>query len=329
LAREASSPPLEQFEKKSSESCVSDRQKGLAFGLGAYLLWGLFPLYFPLLEPTPAVEILANRVLWSFIVLIVVVLAGRRWRHITPLAHDHRRLVLLAGAAVALSLNWGFYLYGVNSDQVVQTSLGYFINPLVSVVFGVVLLHEHLRRAQWSAVVLGALAVVVLSFDYGHLPWIALVLALCFGTYGLLKKVLDMGSLESLTVETGMLTPLAGGYLIYLLVVGQNSMTHGDTSLDLLLVSTGVVTAIPLLLFGAAATRIPLTWVGLLQYVAPVLQFLIGVAVYNEPMPASRWVGFALVWTALVILAADSLAAVRRGRVAPELEREERAQEAH
>ena len=308
---------------------MNDRHKGLAFGLGAYLLWGLFPLYFPLLEPTPPVEILANRILWSFVILVAVVLIGRHWSWIRPLVRDVRRLALLGAAALALSLNWGFYIYGVNSDQVVQTSLGYFINPLVSVLFGVLLLREHLRRAQWSAVALGAFAVLVLSLDYGHLPWIALVLALCFGTYGLLKKVLNMGSLESLTTETALLTPFAGVYLLYLMIVGDSAFADGDVSMVLLLISTGVVTAVPLLLFGAAATRIPLTWIGLLQYVAPILQFLIGIAVYHEPMPASRWVGFGLVWTALVILALDSLAAVRRGRGAHELELEERAQEAH
>jgi chloramphenicol-sensitive protein RarD len=156
-----------------------------------------------------------------------------------------------------------------------------------------------------------------------------LVLAFCFGTYGLVKKVLSMGSLESLTVETALLTPLAGGYLLYLMVVGNNALADGDPSTALLLVSTGAVTAIPLLLVGAAAIRIPLTWVGLLQYVAPVLQFMIGVMIYHEPMPASRWIGFSLVWTALVVLAVDSLAAVRRGRVAPALELEESAQEVH
>ena len=308
---------------------MNERQRGLVFGLGAYLLWGLFPLYFPLLEPTEPVEILANRILWSFVVLLILVFVGRRWSWVRALTGDHRRLALLAAAALTLSLNWGVYIYGVNSDQVVQTSLGYFINPLVSVLFGVVILHERLRRAQWSAVALGGMAVVVLSFDYGNLPWIALVLAICFGTYGLLKKVLDMGSLESLTAETAMLTPLAGAYLLYLLVNDQNSMTTGDTQMNLLLISTGVVTAVPLLLFGAAATRIPLSWVGLLQYVAPILQFVIGVAIYQEPMPASRWIGFALVWIALMILVVDSVSAVRRGRVVPELELEERSQEAH
>ena len=308
---------------------MNPRQKGLVYGLAAYLLWGVFPLYFPLLEPTPPVEILANRILWSFLVLFVVVLVSRQWSWIRPLTRDRRRLLLLAAAAITLSLNWGVYIYGVNSDQVVQTSLGYFINPLVSVLFGVVLLHERLRRAQWSAVGLGLVAVIVLSFDYGNLPWIALVLAFSFGTYGLLKKILDMGALESVTTETAMLAPVAAGYLLFLLVSGQSALTQGDASMDLLLMSTGVVTAVPLLLFGAAATRIPLTWIGLLQYVAPILQFLIGVVIYQEPMPASRWVGFALVWTALIILMIDSLAAVRRGRAAADLTLEERAQEAH
>jgi chloramphenicol-sensitive protein RarD len=308
---------------------VNARQKGLVFGLGAYLLWGVFPLYFPLLEPTPPIEILANRIFWSFGVLSLVVLATRRWSWIRPLAKDRRRMLLLACAALTLSLNWGFYIYGVNSEQVVQTSLGYFINPLVSVLFGVLLLHERLRRPQWVAVGLGALAVVVLSFAYGGLPWIALILAFSFGTYGLLKKVLDMGALESLTTETAMVAPLAGGYLLYLFVVGNSQLAQGDTGMDLLLLSLGLVTAVPLLLFGAAATRIPLTWVGLLQYTAPVLQFLIGVFVYDEPMPLSRWIGFALVWIALVVLAVDSIASVRRGRAAAALELEERAQEAH
>ncbi|HEX5018863.1 MAG TPA: EamA family transporter RarD [Actinomycetes bacterium] len=308
---------------------MSERQRGLAYGLGAYLLWGVFPLYFPLLEPTSPVEILANRIVWSFVVLALVVVVGRRWAWIRPLSRDRRRLLLLAAAGLTLSLNWGVYIYGVNSEQVVQTSLGYFINPLVSVLFGVVLLRERLRRAQWYAVALGAVAVLVLSVDYGGLPWIALVLAFSFGTYGLLKKVLDMGALESLTVETALLTPIAGGYLLILVATGQSALASGDVSLSLLLLSTGVVTAIPLLLFGAAATRIPLTWIGLLQYVAPVLQFLIGVVVYGEPMPTSRWIGFTLVWVALVVLAADSLVAVRRGRGVPEHELEESAPEAH
>jgi len=308
---------------------VTESQRGLAYALGAYVLWGAFPLYFTLLEPTSPVEVLANRILWSCVVLLGLIVLGRRWPAIAPVLRDRRRLALLGAASVTIAANWGFFIYGVTSDQVVQTSLGYFINPLVSVVFGVVLLHERLRRTQWVAVGLGVAAVAVLSFDYGQVPWIALVLALSFGSYGLLKKVLDMGAVESLSVETGLLTPLAAAYLGYLAATGTSAWSAGDTSMTLLLASTGVVTIVPLLLFSASATRIPLTWIGLLQYTTPVLQFATGVFILNEPMPASRWVGFSLVWIALVTLAVDSAAAVRRGRARTQLEITERAQEAH
>jgi chloramphenicol-sensitive protein RarD len=308
---------------------VSTRRQGLVYGLGAYLLWGVFPLYFPLLEPTTPLEILAHRILWSLLVLLVVLTVMGKWSWIRPLLRDRRRMWLLPGAAVTIALNWGVYIYGVNSDQVVQTSLGYFINPLVSVLFGVVLLGEHLRRWQWAAVALGAVAVVVLTIDYGGLPWIALTLAISFGTYGLLKKTLDMGAVESLSAETAILTPFAATYLAVLMVNGTSAMQTEGPDMVALLAALGVITAIPLLLFGAAATRIPLTWIGLLQYTAPVLQFLIGVLVYDEPMPASRWVGFALVWSALAVLAVDSVIAVRRGRRTVDLELEEQAQEAH
>jgi chloramphenicol-sensitive protein RarD len=308
---------------------VSTRRQGLVYGLGAYLLWGVFPLYFPLLEPTTPLEILAHRIVWSLLVLLVVLTVLGKWSWIRPLLRDRRRMWLLPAAAVTIALNWGVYIYGVNSDQVVQTSLGYFINPLVSVLFGVVLLGERLRRWQWAAVVLGAVAVVVLTIDYGGLPWIALTLAISFGTYGLLKKTLDMGAVESLSAETAILTPFAATYLAVLMVNGSSAMQTEGPDMVALLAALGVITAVPLLMFGAAATRIPLTWIGLLQYTAPVLQFLIGVLVYDEPMPASRWVGFALVWSALAVLAVDSVIAVRRGRRTVDLELEERAQEAH
>ena len=308
---------------------MSTRRQGLVYGLGAYLLWGVFPLYFPLLEPTTPLEILAHRIVWSLLVLLVVLTVLGKWSWIRPLLRDRQRMWLLPAAAVTIALNWGVYIYGVNSDQVVQTSLGYFINPLVSVLFGVALLGERLRRWQWAAVALGAVAVVVLTIDYGGLPWIALTLAISFGTYGLLKKTLDMGAVESLSAETAILTPFAATYLAVLMVNGSSAMQTEGPDMVALLAALGVITAIPLLLFGAAATRIPLTWIGLLQYTAPVLQFLIGVLVYDEPMPASRWAGFALVWSALAVLAVDSVIAVRRGRRTVDLELEERAQEAH
>ena len=286
-----------------------ERRHGLAFGLGAYLIWGLFPLYWPLLEPAGPLEILANRIVWSFVFLLIVLLLRREWSWVRPLLGDRRRLLMLTAAAVTVSLNWGVYIYGVNSGQVVQTSLGYFINPLVSVVFGVVLLGEHLRRLQWVAVGLGAIAVVVLTLDYGHLPWIALVLAFSFGTYGLVKKKLSMGAVESLSVETAILVLPALAFLVWATVAGQSTLTTEGPAHASIMMTTGVVTAVPLLLFGAAALRVPLVWVGLMQYLAPVMQFAIGVGIDHEPMPASRWVGFLLVWGALAIVVVDSVRA--------------------
>jgi chloramphenicol-sensitive protein RarD len=291
---------------------VSERRKGLGFGLAAYLLWGLFPLYWPLLEPAGPLEILANRIIWSLVVVVVILAVTRNWGWLRGVLHNRRQMLLLTAAAVTITVNWGTYIYGVNSEQVVQTSLGYFINPLVSILFGVVLLHERLRAWQWAAVGLGGVAVLVLTTDYGHPPWIALVLAFSFGTYGLLKKTLDMGSVESLTVETGLLFLPAVGFLMLLQARGESTLSQEGPGHAAVLMTTGVVTAVPLLFFGAAATRVPLTWIGLMQYVAPVMQFVIGVAVYDEPMPASRWLGFVLVWTALLLIAVESLVAHRK-----------------
>ncbi|MFZ0324765.1 MAG: EamA family transporter RarD [Actinomycetes bacterium] len=287
---------------------MSQRRQGLVYGLSAYLLWGLFPLYWPLLEPAGPLEILANRIIWSLVVVAVILAATRNWGWLRGVLADRRRMLLLGAAAVTITLNWGTYIYGVNSEQVVQTSLGYFINPLVSILFGVILLHERLRRWQWVAVGLGGAAVLVLTADYGHPPWIALVLALSFGTYGLLKKTLDMGTVESLTVETGLLFLPALAFLVFLQSRGDNTLSQEGPGHAAILVTTGVVTAVPLLFFGAAATRIPLTWIGLLQYIAPVIQFAIGVGLYHEPMPASRWIGFVLVWSALLLIGIESVA---------------------
>lgn len=308
---------------------MSEQQRGLAFGLAAYLLWGLFPLYYPLLEPAGPVEILSNRIVWSLVVVTLLLAVRRRWRWLRPLLKNRRQLLLLTAAAITIALNWGFYVYGVNSNQVIETSLGYFVNPLVSVMFGVVLFHERLRRWQWAAVCIGVLAVAVIAIDYGRLPWIALVLAFSFGTYGMLKKTIDMGSLESLSVETAVLFLPAVGFLLLLNIQGTSTLQEQGAQHAALLATTGLVTVAPLLFFGAAATRIPLTWIGLLQYTAPVIQFLIGVVVYNESMPASRWVGFSLVWLALVILAFDSVAAVKRGRASDPANNEVVCAEAH
>ena len=294
-------------------------RRGTAFGAGAYLAWGLFPLYFHLLLPAGALEILVHRVVWSLLVCLTVVAILRDVAWVRPLLAAPRRLLRLGVAAVFIALNWGVYIYGVNSGQVVETSLGYFINPLVTVLLGVFLLHERLRRAQWVAVGLGAVAVVVLTIDYGHPPWIALVLAGSFATYGLMKKRIgvDLGALASLTTETALLFPFALAALVWLEVTGRGTMTVAGPAHGLLLASTGVATALPLLLFAASARRVPLTTIGLLQFTTPVLQLLCGVLLLGERVPPSRWIGFSIVWLALLVLSVDTVRSARtRARTA-------------
>ena len=303
------------------ETSPEEATRGFWFGVASYGIWGLFPLFWPLLEPSPADEILVNRMVWSLVAVLLMLMVQRHWGWIRPLLRQPRRLAMSAGAAAVVSVNWGVYIWGVNSGHVVETSLGYFINPLVTIAFGVLLLRERLRTAQWTAVGIGALAVGVLTVGYGRLPWIALTLALSFAVYGLLKKKVGLSGLESLAVESAFLFPFALGYLIYLTVSGRGTLGHtvaGSYGLGHsgLLMLSGLVTAVPLLFFGAAAVRVPLTMLGLLQYLAPVFQFLIGVAVVHETMEPTRWAGFALVWAALALLTWDALRRLRADRSA-------------
>jgi chloramphenicol-sensitive protein RarD len=296
----------------------SERRDGLAFGAGAYLLWGLFPLYWPLLEPAGAVEILAHRMVWSLGFVVLLLTLTRNWSGVRTLVADRRALARLSLAAVFVSINWGVYIWSVNHGHVVEASLGYFINPLLTILLGVFVLSESLRPAQWAAVAIAGLAIVVLSVDYGRLPWIALTLACSFAAYGFIKKKVGAGAVESLAVETGVLALPA---LIALAVIQTRSgltFGHHGTAHALLLAGTGVVTAIPLLLFGAGARRLPLTIIGLVQYLAPVLQFAVGVLIRHEPLPPARLAGFVLVWIALLILTVE---AVRHQRGAAALER--------
>lgn len=296
---------------------MPDLRRGVLFGVAAYTMWGLFPLYWPLLKPSGAVEILAHRIVWSLLAVVVVLAVRRHWSWIKDLLRQPRKLGLLALAAAIITVNWGVYIYAVNSNHVVESALGYFINPLVSVLFGVVLLRERLRPLQWTAVGFGTLAVLVLTLDYGRLPWIALTLAISFGVYGLVKKQANVGAAESLTVETLVLMAPAAAYLVYLEAAGEATFGHTTTGHALLLVGAGVITAVPLLCFTAAAIRVPLSTIGLLQYIAPVLQFMCGVLVAKETMPTSRWIGFSIVWLALAIFTYDSIRAARataRGR---------------
>ena len=293
---------------------MEDRRSGLAFGLGAYALWGLFPLYFPLLEPAGGLEIVAHRVLWSLVFVALLLTAIRGWRRVRSAGTDRRALLILTGAAVLIGANWLIFVYGVNSGQVVETSLGYFINPLVSVLLGVVALGERLLRAQWVAVGIAAVAVAVLTVEYGRPPWIALSLAATFGLYGLLKKLVRVQSAPGLFLETAIVALPAAGVLAVLHTSGDGTAVSEGTGHFLLLLSSGVATAVPLLLFAAATSRIPLSTVGLLQYLTPSMQLAIGVFVYAEPMPPARLVGFAIVWVALAVFTVDTLRAAHVSR---------------
>jgi chloramphenicol-sensitive protein RarD len=293
-----------------------DKQRGTAYGVAAYLLWGLFPLYWRLLEPASSVEIVAHRLVWSLLVVLVLLAVTRDWAWLRPFAHDRASQWRLAVAAVLITANWLLYIYAVNSAQVVETSLGYFINPLVTVLIGVLLLGERLNRVQWLAVGLGAAAVLVIAVDYGRPPWIALGLAFSFAIYGLIKKQVGprVGAVASLSVESAVMFVPALLFLVILEARGDTAFAHHGVGHAALLASAGVATAIPLLFFAAAARRVPLTVMGLLQYLAPVLQFLTGVLIFSEPMPAPRLAGFALVWLALVLLTVDSLRTRQRTR---------------
>jgi chloramphenicol-sensitive protein RarD len=295
---------------------LRDTRTGTAYGVAAYALWGLFPLFWPLLEPATPVEVLAHRVLWSLLLLAVVLQVTRGFAAVR--AVQRPQVARLSLAAVLLAANWGTYIYGVNSGQVVETSLGYFINPLVSVALGVVVLGERLRSAQKAAVAVAAVAVVVLTVENGRPPWIAIVLAFSFGFYGLLKTQAGVGAVASLTVETAVLAPAAALYVGVLVQQGTSTFGHHGAGHALLLVTAGVVTAVPLLAFGAAATRVPLTTLGVLQYIAPSLQLVVGVLLRHEPFGPARFVGFLLVWVALTVFTVD-LVGQRRRQAAPDL----------
>ncbi|MGC4877546.1 EamA family transporter RarD [Micromonospora sp. DT43] len=287
---------------------------GYLYGIGAYLLWGFFPLYFKLLRPTGPLEILAHRIVWS--VLFVALLLGAL-RNVGFLRTLLRRPWTVAGivaAAALIAVNWGTYIYGVSSDRVVETALGYFINPLVVVLLGVTVLRERLRPAQWIALGVGAAAVAVLAVDYGRLPWLALTLAFSFAGYGLIKKRLGLPAAEGLFVESAVLALPALGYLAWLSRHAELTFGHVSAGHTALLVLAGAATAIPLLLFAGAANRLPLTGLGMIQYLAPVLQLACGVLIFHEPMPPARLAGFALVWLALIVFTADAVNQSRRTR---------------
>ena len=302
---------------------TQDAQKtGLAYGVAAYGIWGLLPLYWHLLQDTGASEVLAHRMVWSVPTALLVLALLRRWSWIPALLREPRKLLLILCAACVISANWGLYIWSVNSGRVIEASLGYFINPLVSIAFGVLLLRERLRAVQWVAVGVGVLAVVVMTFAYGKLPWVSLTLAFSFATYGLLKKHVKLDGVEGFSAETMMQFLPALGFLVWLGARGDSTFTTDGAGHTVLLVLSGAATALPLILFGAAAVRLPLSTIGLLQYMAPAFMFVLGIAVFHEEMPPERWAGFALVWAALALLTWDALRTARRGRAALRAARE-------
>ncbi|MEV4425038.1 EamA family transporter RarD [Streptomyces sp. NPDC053792] len=296
----------------------NDGRAGLLYGIGAYGMWGLVPLFWPLLKPAGAIEILAHRMVWSLAFVGIALLALRRWAWIPELVRSPRKLGLITVAAAVITVNWGLYIWSVNTGHVVEASLGYFINPLVTIALGVLVLKERLRPAQWAAVGVGLSAVLVLAVGYGQPPWISLTLAFSFAVYGLVKKKVNIGGLESLAAETAVQFLPALGYLVWLGTRGTLAFGSHGAGHTALLAATGIVTAAPLVCFGAAAIRVPLSTLGLLQYLAPTFQFLLGVVYFHEEMPPERWAGFSLVWLALTILTWDALRAARKSRAAVE-----------
>lgn len=285
--------------------------KGIWSGVAAYALWGFFPIYWKLLQHVPALQLLGHRIGWSFILLTLYILVSRQWDDFRSVAFQRKTIGIYSIAGVLLSVNWLIYVWGVNAGFIVETSLGYFINPLLSVLFGVVFLRERLRPMQWVPVGLAAVGVIYLTVTYGRPPWIALSLAVTFGLYGLVKKLSPLGSVYGLTLETGIVFPLALAYLGSVQFDGAGAFLRDGLRIDLLLIGAGIVTSIPLLMFASAAKQIPLNMVGVLQYLAPTIQFLIGVFIYREPFDHTRLVGFSIVWLALVIFWVESIVAHR------------------
>lgn len=283
---------------------------GLLYGLGAYGSWGLFPAFFPLLKPAGAFEVLAHRIVWSLVFMVAVLAVVRRLGDIRAISG--RVWVLLVCASGLISLNWGIYVYAVNNGHVVDAALGYFINPLFSVALGVLIFGERVNRAQAVALVIAVAAVTVLAVEVGAPPVIALALAVSFGLYGAVKKVVPVDPRVSVGLEAAIAAPFAIGYIAVLQLTGQGNFTnHGAGHITLMMLA-GVLTAVPLLLFATAAQRLPLVTMGLLQYLTPALQMSWGVVVGHEPMPPARWVGFAMIWLALAVFSADALYRARR-----------------
>jgi chloramphenicol-sensitive protein RarD len=289
-------------------------QRGYWYAVGAYVTWGLFPIYWKWLQHISALQLIGHRVVWSCLVLLAIIALSRQWKAFRSSVRDRRALAIYAFAGVLIAINWTIYVWAVNSNFIVETSLGYFINPLVNILLGILVLGEHLRVGQWAAIGLAAAGVLYLTLAYGSLPWISLALACTFGLYGLMKKMAPLGAVHGLALETSILLIPALVYLFIEHSNGRGAFVHGGAVTDLLIIGAGPVTTIPLLFFAGATRRIPLSMVGLFQYIAPTMQFLIGVFLFHEPLTRSRLIGFALVWLALLLSAVEGVIHSRRSR---------------
>lgn len=282
----------------------SEYSLGLLFGFSSYIMWGLFPLYWPLLEPANPLEIVSHRAVWTLVFCLIVLALNKQIRTTLSVMKNPKTMAALLLSTILVSINWITYIWAVNHGHVVEAALGYYINPLIIIAFGVILLREKMRPLQWVAVAIAAVGVLVLTIDYGRLPWVAISLALSWGSYGLVKKKLNLGALEGLAIETLISFIPYVGYLIYLGSQGSGQFGHKPL-LTILLISAGAVTAIPLLLFNGSTTRLPYSTIGLLQYITPTIQFSLGVWLRHEDMPTARWIGFIVIWFALVALGTD------------------------
>lgn len=283
---------------------MKKEKAGLLFGVSAYTLWGLFPLYWPLLKPANPLEIVSHRAVWTVVFCVIILAITKSLKSTLATFKRKHVAVKLFSTSLLISINWLVYIWATNNGHVVEASLGYYINPVIIIAMGVILLHEKMRKLQWISIAIASTGVLVLTIDYGRLPWIAIALALSWGSYGFIKKSLGLGALEGLAIETMISSVPYLGYLIYLGAEGKGQFGNGFL-ITTLIISAGAVTAIPLLLFNGATTRLPFTIIGLLQYITPTLQFAIGVWVLHEDMPAARWIGFVIIWIALVVLATD------------------------
>jgi chloramphenicol-sensitive protein RarD len=283
---------------------LKNTKTGLIFGFSGYFLWGTFPLYWPLLEPAGAFEIVGNRAVWSLVFCLLALAATKAIKPAIATVRRPKVFLKLVLATSLISVNWLVYIWATNHGHVVEASLGYYINPIILIAVGVILLKEKLRKTQWVSVAVATLGVIILALDYGRLPWVALTLALSWGAYSFIKKQLGIGALEGLGIETAIAAPFYLAYLIWIGANGNGNFGHGYL-LTILLIGSGVITAIPLLLFNGATTRLPYTIIGLLQFITPTMQFSIGVWVRHEAMPPGRWAGFLIIWVALIVLAYD------------------------